>query len=158
MNKVEINVPEGYEIDKDKSSFETGVVFFKKKKEELPSSWEELGEVSGAWIDSGSSIFITKNTNIRGCHDKNVWPSKEEAEAALALSQLLQLRDRYNGDWKADWRSHEEIKYAIRCHEGKAVTGYTWGIQRPLNFKTAELRDKFLENFRDLIETAKPLL
>jgi len=27
-----------------------------------------------------------------------------------------------------------------------------------LNFKTAELRDKFLENFKDIIEIAKPLL
>ena len=31
-------------------------------------------------------------------------------------------------------------------------------IKKMLAFKTEELRDKFLENFRDLIETAKPLL
>ena len=32
------------------------------------------------------------------------------------------------------------------------------GKHRILAFKTEELRDKFLENFEDLIEIAKPLL
>lgn len=31
-------------------------------------------------------------------------------------------------------------------------------VARVLAFKSAILRDEFLENFKDLIETAKPLL
>ena len=33
-----------------------------------------------------------------------------------------------------------------------------WACNRILAFKAEELRDKFLKNFQDLIEIAKPLL
>tara|TARA_R110002126_G_scaffold100487_1_gene231999 strand:+ start:1757 stop:1912 length:156 start_codon:yes stop_codon:yes gene_type:complete len=44
MKDLKINAPKGYEIDKDKSTFEN-IVF--KEINVLPSSWDDLKEVSG---------------------------------------------------------------------------------------------------------------
>ena len=41
--ELKIQVPEGYEIDKENSTFEK--IVFKKVENELPKSWEELGEI-----------------------------------------------------------------------------------------------------------------
>lgn len=88
---------------------------------------------------------------------KNRFPTKEEAEACLALAQLCQLRDIYNEGWKPDWTDNNE-KFCIFFNNEKVYSGLSYYTRHILSFKTQELRDKFLENFRDLIETAKPLL
>lgn len=42
MKELKIEVPEGYEIDKEKSTFEK--IVFKKIKVELPKTWDEFCE------------------------------------------------------------------------------------------------------------------
>ena len=85
------------------------------------------------------------------------YPTRELYEAAEVPPKLLQERDRYNGDWKADWTDVTR-KYAITVYENKINKDLFCGHQRVMYFKTAELRNLFLENFRDLLEIAKPLL
>nr|DAU65294.1 MAG TPA: hypothetical protein [Caudoviricetes sp.] len=41
--ELKIEVPQGYEIDKENSTFEK--IVFKKVEKELPKSWEDLGEI-----------------------------------------------------------------------------------------------------------------
>ena len=154
--EMKIQAPEGYEIDKENSTFEK--IVFKKVENELPEKWEDLGKISGYYISNGSYIKDCSIINNFSSEDKNVFPTKEEAEACLALAQLCQLRDRYNDGWKPDWRTGSEIKYCIIVDENKIVESQYITLNQILSFKTKELRDKFLENFRDLIETAKPLL
>lgn len=48
--ELKIEVPDGYEIDKEKSTFEK--IIFKKVEKELPKSWEELKIISGYYLDS----------------------------------------------------------------------------------------------------------
>ena len=153
MKEIKIEVPEGYEIDKENSTFET-IKF--KEKSKLPMSWEEVVDLKGYYINSGS--LIREYINSFGTDgDKNTWPTKELAEAALALSQLLQLRDRWNGDWKPDWNTLEE-KYII-CLGCNGVGKYISRVGRYiLTLKDESTRDLFFVTFRDLIETAKPLL
>ena len=152
---MKIQVPEGYEIDKENSTFEK--IVFKKVEKELPKSWGDLEGVSGFYIDSHSKVNVFK-----GCfateENKNIFPTREEAEACVALAQLCQLRDRYNDGWKPDWKDDGEIKYCIEFFKGKIEKEHHYVTKRVLCFKVRELRDKFLENFRDLIEAAKPLL
>ena len=154
---IEIIAPEGYEVDKEKSSFEK-IVFRALPDKGLPRSWDELGEIDGYYVDSNSWVdrlplapFPVRQKT------RNTWPTKEEAEAAIALAQLCQLRDRYNGGWKPDWLD-DGRKYVIYFAGEKMYTACMTGIQFVLAFKTEELRDKFMENFSDLIEKAKPLL
>ena len=85
-------------------------------------------------------------------------PDRATAEAVLALCQLIQLRNAYNGDWVPDWEDDEEDKYIIYSYKSRCVEGiYQNTAVSPLYFKTLELRDEFLRNFRPLIEKLKPL-
>ena len=82
---------------------------------------------------------------------------KKVAKAYAVLPQLIRLVDEYNGGWKPNWKDGYD-KYCINSHQNiisKYSSTYTNMI---LAFKTTKIRDKFLKDYRDLIEIAKPLL
>lgn len=160
--ELKIRVPEGYEIDKGNSTFEK--IVFKQIERELPKSWEDLKFVNGFFICDLSKINKVRLNSLAIDSNKNVFPTKEEAEACVALAQLCQLRDRYNDGWKPDWENRAQNKFIIYIHPNNEIlfdkiSANTHAISRHLlTFKTEELRDKFLENFVGLIKIAKPLL
>ena len=152
--EIKINVPEGYEIDKEKSTFEK-IVF--KKSDGLPMRWEELGKIEGYYIGGTSSVYpYEKDYPLQG--NRNTWPTEEEAEAALALSQLLQLRNAWNGEWRKDWTDESYVAWSIEFLRGEAIVAPHDTMSYPLYFVSQDAARKFLDTFRDLIETAKPLL
>lgn len=95
--ELKIEIPQGYEIDKEKSTFEN--IVFKKVERELPKRWEELPFVDGWFVDAKCRIVETENLTAQE-HNKNTFPTKEEAKACIALAQLCQLRNIYNDGWK----------------------------------------------------------
>lgn len=133
-------------------------------KKELPKTWEEFCENNPI---KPNEVFITNESNIVDTNfhsnkresviDANLLPSKEYAEAMLALCKLIQLRDCYNDGWKANWNDNE-IKYVIYTHFNTLKTYSALYDNYILNFKTEGLRDTFLNNFIDLIEQAQLLL
>lgn len=153
--EMKIEVPEGYEIDREKSTFEN--IIFRKAERKLSKRWEDLPFVEGWFIDAKCRIIETGRLNTQE-YNKNTFPTKEEAEACVALAQLCQLRDRYNDGWKPDWENTREMKYCIEIFKEKISKENYYSTKKVLCFKTPELRDKFIENFKDLIEIAKPLL
>ena len=155
MENKEINIipPVGYEIDKENSNFEK--IVFKKTSNNLPKTWEELKNISGYSINSFSGITHFSLVNSANC-TKNIFPTKELAEAVLALAQLLQLRDRYNGD--NEGFIFNKNNYCISVYNYNIDKSWNAQIQRVLAFRTKELGDEFYNNFKDLIEIAKPLL
>ena len=82
---------------------------------------------------------------------------KKVAEAYAVLPQLIRLVDEYNGGWKPDYKEKDD-KHVIGCYEDNLELFENSYTQRILAFKTAEIRDKFFNDYRDLIEIAKPLL
>lgn len=152
--EMKIQAPEGYEIDKKNSTFEN--IIFKKVEKELPKSWEDLYEVGGWFVDFHSKV-VTSGSMRTADSVKNRFPTKEEAEACIALAQLCQLRDRYNDGWKPDWTDFT-MKPSIYFHKDIATTGENRSERTILYFRSEKIRDEFLENFGDLIKTAKPLL
>lgn len=86
-----------------------------------------------------------------------VVPNKELAEAVKALLKLLFLRDYYNDGWQPNWQD-DEWKYFIEYYRGKLDVERTCCNGRVLAFKSKEIRDKFLEEQKELLEIAKPLL
>ena len=156
--EFKIQVPEGYEIDREKSTFEK--IVFKKVENELPKNWCDLKFIKGFFVNGESEIKEINETRdkilaIEG--NRNVFPNREEAEACLALAQLCQLRDRYNDGWKPDWTDFT-MKPSIYFHKDIATTGENRSERTILYFRSEKIRDKFLENFKGLIEIAKPLL
>ncbi len=155
--QINIEVPEGFEIDKEKSTFEK--IIFVEKKNKLPMSWNELRDIIGYYISSYSAIVDIKGTAITG--NKNIFPTKEYAEAALALAQLLQLRQRWLeiefGSWQPDFKD-DNIKFCIiNSGENIEIGNYSY-TNFALSFPNKELALKFKDTFIDLLETAKPLL
>ena len=132
----------GKVIDLENSDLSKGKIVFKKKEKELPTKWEDLSEEIQDEVVYG---FL---------------PTEKEYKAMLALRKLLWLRDVYNGEPLADWCdwSFPKMKFVIYFDENEIFTTEHFYTSSCLAFKTRELRDKFLENFRELIETAKPLL
>lgn len=125
-------------------------------KKQLVKSWEGLVKVGGFYVDYDSDIGIIDSFETIYCH-RNIFKTKEQAEASIALAMLTQLMADANGDWVADWRDIEK-KYTLEFYEDE-LSGYSRSsCNFFLSFPTAEIRDAFLENHRELILKAKPLL
>jgi hypothetical protein len=156
MKELRIEVPEGHEIDQENSTFE--IIRFKKIEKKFPSSWMELRNVDGYYVTEKSSVTICREaikTNI----NKNIFATEEQAKASLALAQLSQLKKVYReiegGD--IDWKSNTP-KYAILFYEEAIAKDVNPFTHQFLAFTKRETRDLFFENFKDLIEQARPLM
>ena len=142
VDELTIGPINGKVIDLENSDLSVGKIVFKKKENELPTKWEDL------------DTSIIKSDL---CGD---FPTMKEIKANNALRKLCYLRDAYNGEPLADWCdwSDANTKYCICFHEDKICKTKNRGDEKILSFKTDKLRDKFVKNFRELIEIAKPLL
>lgn len=154
IKEVVIEIPEGYIIDEEKSTF-TKIIFKKDSKKMLPKTWEELQRVKGFYVSS--DCHINSFDSICDTSAKNTVPTKELTEAMLALCQLLQLRDSYNDNWVAN-QNNTTPKYCIEINHDSLHKEVYSNTQKVLHFKRIELRREFLENFKDLIEIAKSLI
>ena len=147
-----VEIPEGYEIDKENSTFE--YIKYKKVKFEYPKSWEEAfvgNNVSGYWVGPNGEIKIANRTALRS--DKNTFKYEEQAESMLAYAQLTQLMALpcYNGDWMPDWNNLSQIKYSIERLKYDIVKLDFSGYFSFLTFKSEKVRDEFFNNHMDLI-------
>ncbi len=161
---MEIQIPEGCEVEKVSTGEGKVVVKFKAKELKYPRTWEGFCKCNA--IVKGESKIRTDGDIVEYKYsgdkrfidnDINVLPNRETAEAVLALCQLIQLRECYNQRWKPDWNNFKQEKYVIDLCQNEFDTGNVIGLGSILHFKSEELRDLFLENFRDLIEKLKPL-
>ena len=75
-----------------------------------------------------------------------------------ALRKLIIFRDYYNDGWQPNWKNNNEDKYVILIQNEDIKCERNCSHRRVLVFKTEEIRDKFLEEQRVLLEIAKPLL
>lgn len=100
---------------------------------------------------------IVKERNYIYLPENLVAPNKELADAVVALLKLLFLRDYYNEGWQPDWKDNN-WKHFILFDEGNLATGSNKSSCRVLFFKSEKVRNKFLEEQRELLEIAKPLL
>lgn len=89
---------------------------------------------------------------------KEIYPSKELSDAAEAIRRLLFLRDYYNEGWLPDYSAKSGWKFCIVNYADKFIKDTTFSVCRVMIFKTEEIRDKFLEDQKELLEIAKPLL
>lgn len=160
-----ITAPEGCEIEKVELIDGVAVITFLEKERKLPKSWDEFCEMfpikkGESYINEISVVIERDDDNLNRLPDcdKLCLPDRATAEAVLALCQLIQLRNAYNGDWVPDWNNQKERKYIIIFSKDTIEkSNSTCTSVIPLYFKSAELRDEFLRNFRPLIEKLKPL-
>lgn len=141
---IKITIPEGYEIDMEKSTFER--IVFKKKK--TINSWEDLENIKGVFINYASIIQEVRES-ILDDDNRNVFLNEKYAKSALALAQISQLLPYY--DSKVNWRSSKE-KYCIdKEHNNIIITTWT-SIYHVLAFNSREEAERFLKYNMQLIK------
>ena len=131
-------IPEGWEF----AGYENGEVKIRKVEPELPTDYEKaLGAVRVSEI---RSLLVPRD--MYG--------------AVSALCKLLIYRNAWweKLGWKPDFENGMFVKYVISNWGGKLDIGVSGMNDAVLAFPTEEVRDKFAEAFRDLIEEAKELL
>jgi hypothetical protein len=157
MKTFKVEVPNGYEIDRNNSTFEN--IVFKEIKKDLPRTWEELGGVSGSYVSAQSEVVIEPNVILDASgRNKNIFATTEMAEASVALAQLSQLRDAYRQGWVPDWTSSTQVKHCIDLLQNEPAASTIFIRGTFLSFQSPEIRNMFYENFKGLILKARPLM
>jgi hypothetical protein len=121
-------------------------------KKELPKSFSEIGVVHG-WFFNENEVLEETNK----CQDKGgfryCFATENQAKSSLAMAKLSQLMAVYNNGWQADWNDEDESKFCIVFYDGAIRVDSLCSTKRFLAFKTKEIAEEFLENFREDIET-----
>ena len=157
--ELKITIPEGQEIDWQESAKQEKIVF--KKKDPKPRSWEEYcNNFSGElfYFSNRNSIESVVTSDGMSYTAKDYLPSKELAEAFLAMMQLMSLRQAWIGNWEPDWNDETRVKWNIICLQNQVCLCDTLIKSRVLSFPTKEMAIDFMNCFRVLLEIAKPLI
>ena len=148
--ELKIEIPQGYEIDRQKSTFEK-IIF--KKIPENPKTWEEYckltkGSYSNYTNATSNMVYKDRHTGAY-----NEFSTRERAEQFIALGQLMQLRDYWV-------RGYKEFKYALLVTRNGDIIAYDWSGYPTyphiltLTFPTKEMVEDFKDCFSDLIKKA----
>lgn len=132
--------------------------------EKADKSWKRLGsQITGFGVSKDRIVFtsIKKFNPFKESEEfdvYNVLPSREEAEAYRILPKLLYWRDFYNEDWKPDWNSEDQWKHCIYFYDGKISDTTCLTTKHTFAFKSEEIMNKFLKDFKEELEIVKPFL
>lgn len=155
--ELKVQVPEGYEIDKENSTFEC--IRFKPIKKSI--TYDEVCNSmlkTGYYTDNRGKILHVTEFADNAKIDKNNATNKEQLERLLALNQLLNIAEYYN-------RLHTKIDkcynilYDMRFKGYRVNTASAWyrnsltGIEA--FFNRAEDAQAVIDNpnFRDILDT-----
>lgn len=141
-------IPDGYEFDSIKKGFQTEIII-RPIKPQYPKTYKECCDIL-KYDDHLILGTMTRNFIV-----------------LLKLQKLIICRNAYwkvageelglNKPWEPNW-TQQTTKNCIWCCKGKVDTFESVFANNVLAFPTSELRDTFLENFRELIEECKELL
>lgn len=147
-----ITPPENYLIGNITQVDNGMLVEFVKKQPKYPKTYEECCGVLGMTYDYPDIRMV----------------SIVESNLYSSFIQLIRCRNAYwriagnqmrlKEPWKPDWSDYENIKYSIKCRSGEIFYNQGYHNHKILAFPTKEMRDIFLENFKDLIEKCKEYL
>lgn len=109
MKTLQINVPKGYEIDKEKSTFEN--IIFKEVLKDICSR-----------IQGVKDIFTLNNTTEKEFNIK--WKGFEEFEKAIAFEILVVAA--YNEGKTPNWQSNELKATIYKNQKNNTLAYYSW--------------------------------
>ena len=154
-NQLIIDIPEGYEIDKENSTFEC----IKFKPIEKYLTYKEVAEK----LNKDTCFFIAKGeiqsyAQYASYDNPGVANSYRQIEKILAINQLMNIAKYYNGDWKPNWSNSKENKFCIKFdyHKDRLYVDYNNSIGAgDVFFKNSEDARTVINNpnFRDILDT-----
>jgi len=144
MKNIKIEIPEGYEIDKEKSDF-TNIVF-----KEIPKSITER-------VKTFSDVCT-----ILGKSEKDFEPNCNEDESDTAMRKVKAIAKVLNEGWYPDFENHNQYKYTpwFKKERGRQVfdSVYSWSagtdVPAPSLFKSHELAEYAGTQFIDIYTKA----
>lgn len=147
-NWAKWDLPDGYEFqDKEGNVINTDIIKLVKKQPQYPKTYVECAKMldcfGAAHIDGYKGELLEKLQELIVCRDA-YWKIAGEQ---MGLGK----------PWKYDM-SKDEFSYAISYQYGYIQKCEVRYKNHFLSFPTAEMRDFFFENFKDLIEECKEFL
>jgi len=158
MEDIKINVPEGYEIDKEKSviDFEKNIVDIKLKKKIEKWRDDEQNVMRGYYIGKSADIIKVSNYINNTPHNYNTFATEKQAKSSIAMARISQImaNDARFGGVVTDeeWMNIVITKYTIEKQQGSIHCFEYCTIYRFLAFHTKEQRDLFLRENEDLVK------
>lgn len=112
--EMKIVPPEGYEIDRENSTFEC--VKFKPIKKDL--TYEDVAEKlflkkDVYYIDNDGRIILLKGALRLTAINSNNCTSHKQGGKLLAINKLMNVAKYLNCGWEPDWDNEDELKYFI---------------------------------------------
>ena len=142
--------PDGYLVGKITQTDNGMLVEYVNKKPKYPTTYEKCCEIIG----------ISR-------HDVEIDLPQTYQQKMFNLFKLCICRDAYwkiageqmglDKPWEPDWNDADN-KFVIQYLDNEVGFWLSRGLNYILAFPTAEMRDAFYENFKDLIEQCKELL
>lgn len=151
VKEVKIVAPDGYEIDREHSTFDK--IIFKKKVKR----WrDKTGLNVNGW-------YITEDSNILPLYEfgydstsRNIFATDHQAYSALAMawiSQIMVNDERFGGVVSySEWADVKTTKFIITRMKNQIVKDETLSAYHFLAFHTKEQRDLFLKENKDLVK------
>ena len=154
-----IQIPEGYVIDTENTNDHQ--IVLKKIEDNKARGWEEYcKKMEGK--DSYYYDELFKKIRLARFNEEPLlseFEDKEEAEAFAAFGKLRKFRRDWVGEWKPDYKNHDEEKFTIIVADDEITKkGKSYYVNSSMSFPTEKMRDEFFETFKDLLEQAKTLL
>ena len=154
QKQVKIVPPEGYEIDKEHSTFEC--IKFKPIER-----WRDGEPIVKGWYVGNNNVisYNLKSDFIKKWKDGNlnVFATEKQAKSALAMAQISQIMandERFGGAiTDEEWDNTGVEKYAIQRWKNEIDRSYAYTYRYSfLAFHTQEQRDLFLKENIDLVK------
>lgn len=139
LNDLHINCPKGYIIDVDNSDLSKGIIKFKKDNITLKDIYKDIPMNQCAI----SVVYVDKT---------NPYYNKLDA-----ISQLIDIANYYNVNWKPDFNNDKENKYYV-CYAKRtneySISGSMLCTDTFVYFKNKEDAQAVIDNpnFRDILD------
>lgn len=154
--EIKINIPEGYEIDKENSTFEC--IRFKKKDDTYRHKCQSFEGYYVIRTAYGQAYKLDRSMYENYHLDEIfLFNTEKQAKSAVAMSKISQIMandERFGGPvTDKEWCMSDFYKYIIYRSGGNIITCNT--ISREyylLAFHTKEQRDLFLDENEDLVK------
>lgn len=152
LEQIKIDIPKGYEffgIDDDNK------IVLAEKQPQYPKTYKECFNI----------CFGNKHHIVQVVGLDDLGDNKDLFERFIKLKICRDTYWKIAGEqmglgkpWKPDWCDDNKLKYCIKCSYGTPEKTLSTVNNYFLAFPTAEMRDTFYKNFKELIEQCKELL
>ena len=154
LHNNNLDIPNNIIINKNGNTYDDFARWYcdETKISKYPTSYEECCKITEDVADASLTCFACKLLNdfqkLLLCRDA-YWKIAGDA---------MGLGIPWEPDWEASIWNDNTQKYCILVSKNKIELGEVFNKNTILVFPTEEMRDAFLNNFKDLIESCKTLL